>query len=148
MRLLLLLALCTPLVLGCDPGLPDLRVERYRDGSVGIHLETLGEYPTSVDRLLLEDVRSGNTVWEVRQATGKPQLWKIDFRAGENPSLPPGVTGGGSFQVLIPESEPTYFLEPGKTYRITVWSGTDRSSQTVDFVVTNDPESSAASAPS
>lgn len=137
MRPALLIGLAALLLFACDGGLPSLRPE-YAPNSVTIHLETLGEYPTSVGRLVLEDVRSGQTIWEIHRSDGTPQLWEVAFQAGENPSQPDGVTGGGSFEVLVPRDAPGFFLEPSRKYRLTVWSKAGRSSRTTNFKLVTD----------
>ena len=143
MRKILLLGLAAFVLLSCDSGLPSLRVEHGTD-SVTVHLETLGEYPTSVGRLLLADVQSGQTIWELRRLKGTPQLWKVAFRAGENPAEPAGVTGGGSFEVVRPQGASSFDLEPGGEYRLTVWSEAGHSSRTTSFKLESDPEQSVS----
>jgi len=138
-RRILLLGLAALVLLSCDSGLPSLRVEHGAD-SVTVHLETLGEYPTSVGRLLLADMQSGQTIWEVRRSQGTPQLWKVAFQAGENPAEPPGVTGGGSFEVVTPQGASSFDLGPGGEYRLTVWSETGHSSRTTSFKLETDSE--------
>lgn len=124
-----ILACLAFMVFGCDAGLPDLRIEQH-EGSVTVHFETLGEYPTKVSRLLLKEARSGRTVWELRRSDGIPELWKVIFRVGENTSCLESVTGGGSMQVVVPREDSTFFLESGREYVLTVWSKSGRSSRT------------------
>ena len=132
MKPILLLGLACSLLLACDGGLPELRAER-KAHSITVHFETMGEYPTSVGRIVLKDVRSGRTVWEVRRSSGTLQLWKIHLQVGENPRQPEGVTGGGTFRVVVPQAASGFFLEPDTEYSLTVWSRGERTSRAANF---------------
>lgn len=138
----LLISLAALVFLACDLGLPRLHIE-HGPGSATVHLESLGEYPTSVGRLLLTDVQSGQTIWDARRSAGTPQLWKISFQAGENSAQPVGVVGGGSFDIAIPQEAPSFSLEPERKYRLTVWSEDRHSLRTINFKISTDPSRSA-----
>lgn len=132
-------------VLGCEVGLPPLQIETQRD-SVTIHLETLGEYPTSVSRLVLTEVRSGDTLWEVRKApAGIPQLWRITFRAGSNPTEVTSIFGDGSLEVVEPKNAASFELEAGREYQLRIWSESGRSSRTASFTLPSSADADAAS---
>ncbi len=119
-------------VQGCHQGLPPLRTEVTETG-VDVHFETLGEYPSGVSRIRLEDQASGLVVWEVQKATGTPEMWKVVLGPGPNPVAPLGVSGGGTLEVLVPATAASFFLERGKSYEITIWSEDGHLTRTASF---------------
>lgn len=121
-----------PLILGCNRGLPPLKTE-VTEAGVKIRFETLGEYPSAVSRVRLKNRTSNTVIWEVQKATNSPQMWRVTLRLGENPILPPGVTGSGSFEVIVPAAATSFSLEPGISYEITIWSADGHLSRTASF---------------
>jgi hypothetical protein len=41
-----------------------------------VDVQTLGEYPTTVDRICLSDLNQSTVVWEIATASGTPQIPK------------------------------------------------------------------------
>ncbi len=120
------------LATACNPGMSTLRAE-HLGNSVVIHVETLGEYPTSVGRIRLTEVSSSKTIWEIQRSAGTPQLWKFELRSGENPVIPTVVTGGGSFSVVAPIEAESFSLSIDSRYRLTVWNADESRSRTIEF---------------
>ena len=133
MRAVVLLGFLAALNLGCGAGIPSLRTEVDRD-LVTVHFETLGEYPTGIGRIVLRDLESGRTVWEVRRSSGAPQLWKIELRLGENRTQQDPF-GGGAFEVLVPQSASSFVLESRRPYALTRWTLSERRSKTTQFAI-------------
>ncbi len=61
-------------VLSCAK--PPLEI-RCTDSGIVLDLQTLGEYPTSVNRLRLVRLPERTLVWEITVAAGTPQTWLI-----------------------------------------------------------------------
>lgn len=108
------------LVLGC--GRPPLRVSAA-ERSVVIDMQTLGEYPSDVDRLRLTDATDKRVVWEVK-GRGEPQLGRVTLNVGENAVAMPDVRHG-TYEVIAPAGAGTFELVPGKRYVVEVWGKDD-----------------------
>lgn len=130
----IVLVVLASVLLACDHGLPTLRTENNQD-FVTVHLETLGEYPTTVSRLRLQETQSGDILWEVQRASGTTQLWNVRFREGMNPAGLDAVTGGGSLEVVVPANSEHFFLEASKEYTLTIWGAAGDVSRSVNFMV-------------
>lgn len=118
---IVLICAAAAFVLAC--GRPPLRVST--DGqSVLIDMQTLGEYPSDVERLRLTDATDKRVVWEVK-GRGEPQLGSIQLRVGENAVAISDVCHG-TYDVLVPGGAGTFKLEAGKRYVVEVWGKDDR----------------------
>lgn len=47
-----------------------------RGNDIVVDVQTLGEYPTTVDRIRLSDLNQSTVVWEIATANGTPQIPK------------------------------------------------------------------------
>ncbi len=120
MRLLLCLVSPLVLVILASCAKPPLEIRRT-DSGVVLDLQTLGEYPTSVDRLRLVQIPEDILLWEVTVAAGTPQIWTINLVAGSNPSHPRKGPVAGDWKVVYPETGNSFELERAVRYRVTVW---------------------------
>lgn len=119
------------LLLGCTVGLPPLTVEEGED-SIVLGIQTLGEYPSAVSRVLIEEVESGKVVLELRAGETVPQIWKITLKKGRNPTIP-FESLNGRYEILTPLDGEDFLLELGKEYRTTLWGADGRSSRSTTF---------------
>ena len=104
-------------MLGCRNGPP--RISTNGD-TVKVDVATLGEYPTTIARIRLED-QSDHVLWEVVANDGSPQIHEITFKAGLNSSSAPDSVSG-KYRVVIPKSDDTFELHRGRAYRLDLWS--------------------------
>lgn len=84
---------------------------------VTVHVETLGEYPSDIDRIEVVERESGRTVWRVTARGAMFQLQGFELVAGSN-------MGGlqptwGSAQTDIP-ADGAFTLQRGIAYRAAV----------------------------
>jgi hypothetical protein len=98
---------------------PNLRLEGS-EHSVLVHVETLGEYPTTIRRIQLQSVASGDVVFEVVSGTGTPQIQNFRLLAGANPVnvVDPQY---GAYRVVRPTGANSFILRQGEEYRLTIW---------------------------
>jgi hypothetical protein len=103
---------------------PPLRLEQS-GSSVIAHVETLGEYPTTVGRVRITEAASGKVVFEVaasKEFAGKMAMQIHNFRltAGENSTraVEPEIN---PYTVVVPNGKNTFTLQPGVKYRLTLW---------------------------
>ncbi len=120
MRLFLCLASSLVLVILASCTKPPLEIRRTDSGIV-LDLQTLGEYPTSVDRLRLVRLPENTLVWEVAVAIGNPQVWTVSLVVGSNPSRPEAGPVAGDWEVIYPKNENSFELERAVRYRVSVW---------------------------
>ncbi|HKF49816.1 MAG TPA: hypothetical protein VKB38_20815 [Terracidiphilus sp.] len=99
-----------------------------------VHVETLGEYPTTIRHLRIVEASSGRVVLDlVAKAeyanTGATQTRNFSLVSGKNSThlLKPGID---SYEVRVPESGRTFNLQPGVAYRLKAWNGSWIASQT------------------
>jgi hypothetical protein len=103
---------------------PPLRLEQ--SGSfIIVHVETLGEYPTTVGHVQITEAALGNVVFEVvarKEFAGKMETQIHNFRltAGENSTraVEPEIN---PYTVVVPSGKNTFTLQPGVKYRLTLW---------------------------
>lgn len=121
-RLYILVVVCSLMVLvtavGCFKR-PAVRLENS-GSSVIVHVETLGEYPTTVRHIRLKDASSGKVVLELLTESGTPQIYSFRLSVGENSTH---VTDPehGSYRVAEPSGKNSFSLQPGVHYRLTIW---------------------------
>ena len=98
---------------------PPLRI--WQDGDAAeIHVETLGEYPTTINRIRLISVQDGRVVWEVKTRSGTPQIHAFRLRQGNNlVSLVDPYTG--TYEIVSPENSHFFRMERGVRYKISLW---------------------------
>jgi hypothetical protein len=85
-----------------------------------VDVQTLGEYPTDVERLRLIDASTGAVVWELRSRGARAQLATFELRAGTNSAMVQPVQWG-KFDVVIPSDTKTFEIQTGKRYTLEVW---------------------------
>lgn len=94
------------------------------EGSVVVDVQTLGEYPTTVNRVRLTEV-NGPTVWEIRAEQGTPQIHKLTFVTGMN-SATLAHPDSGQYEVVVPKGASSFILDPNKTYTVELWGASDQ----------------------
>jgi hypothetical protein len=97
---------------------PPLRIGPA-SGGVRIDVQTLGEYPTDVERVRLRDAATGRLLWDLRARAKGAQLSTFELHAGSNPAALPARWGG--FDVVVPQGDATVRLESGRPYALEVW---------------------------
>jgi hypothetical protein len=96
-----------------------VRVERS-ESVAGIHVDTLGEYPTTILHLRLENEKTHFTIWEIVARSGTPQLHELIFKEGTNPvSL--AYPDSGTYNIVAPANGETFRLERGINYQLYLW---------------------------
>ena len=112
------LAIAIAFFAGCSK--PPLWVE-YDKGLVVLNLQTLGEYPSEVSRLVLTECETEVVLWQVEAAEGSPQIWRITLSAGENASDLNDTAVGGRYQVMVPAAGQPVVLSAGTSYCVKAW---------------------------
>ena len=98
-------------------GLPPIKCEASGKNMI-VHLETLADYPTSIDRIVIaESDRPDPPVFEAR-SEDHAQIHRFMIHAGSNDV---GVLhpSSGTYQTLIPDGR-SFVLIPNELYRVTV----------------------------
>jgi hypothetical protein len=130
-RLYILVLLCSLMVVvtavGCFKR-PAVRLETS-GSSVIVHVETLGEYPTTVRHIRLKDASSGRVVLEMLTESGTPQIYNFRLSVGEN-SLHLVDPEHGSYRVAEPSGKNAFFLQRGVHYQLMIWGEGRRPSET------------------
>ncbi|HEV7218682.1 MAG: hypothetical protein ACHP8A_15260 [Terriglobales bacterium] len=107
---------------------PTLRLENT--GSfVIVHVETLGEYPTTVRRIRVKDSSSGKVIFELLAESGTPQIYNFRLSAGEN-SIHVANPEHGFYRVVEPSGKNTFSLQSGVRYRLMIWGNEWSASET------------------
>jgi len=101
---------------------PPLRVEQS-GSTLTAHVETLGEYQTTVGRVRIQESQSGKIVYESVAAQRAPQIFNFKLVGGENSTLLLG-DDSDSYRVIEPHAGRTFTLQRGIRYRLTVWGDT------------------------
>ncbi len=92
---------------------------------VTVHVETLGEYPSTVGHVRIAEDASGKVVFEMRakkEFIGKmaAQLHYFQLAVGENSAK--AIDPEGSIYNLVePRGMDTFTLRPGIKYRLRIW---------------------------
>jgi len=116
------ITLCIVMVLlvawsGLRSNTPPLRLVRTGT-EITVDVQTLGEYPTSVNHIRLSDANQSVVLWEVQ---GDAQIHKFTLKMGENPALLDA--DHGAYRVVTPQGVERFILQRGRTYRIELWGG-------------------------
>ena len=98
---------------------PAIRLERT-GAVVVVHVETLGEYPTTIRGVRIEDVAARRVVLELRAESGTPQIYSFKLMAGENPTRLADPEHG-EYRIEVPRGKGTFVLQKGVPYRLTIW---------------------------
>lgn len=98
----------------------DVRVEK---DAVTVDCRQLSEYPSTVTRVLLRDLGSGEVLWELRRVAGTPQVHEIRLTKGENPRDLASVSAG-VISAVTP-SGALFRLGTERDYELTVWGETE-----------------------
>lgn len=98
---------------------PAIRLD-YTGASVVVHVETLGEYPTTIRHVMIEEISSSKAVFDLLAESGSPQIYNFKLTAGENPTRLADPEHG-SFRVNEPKGKDTFLLQKGTRYRLTIW---------------------------
>lgn len=93
---------------------PPLRII-HAPNTVTVDVATLGEYPTTIDRIRLLD-SGGTVVWEVSAKRGDAQIYRLILRPGNNPAQL--EADHGMYQVVTPKSADYFVLSADREYRI------------------------------
>ena len=99
---------------------PAIRLERAGGASVVVHVETLGEYPTTIRHVEIKEISSGKVVFDLLADSGSPQIYNFRLIAGENPTRVADPEHG-SYRVDEPKGKATFTLQKGARYRLTIW---------------------------
>jgi hypothetical protein len=128
-RILILVCVLVPLAVlaGCFKR-PALRLESSAS-SVIVHVETLGEYPTTVRHIQLREDPSGKVIFELLTESGTPQIYSFRLSVGEN-SIRVVDPEHGSYRVVEPNGKNTFSLRTGVHYRLRIWGNGSASIET------------------
>jgi len=113
-------------ILGCFKR-PAVKVESS-GSSLIVHVETLGEYPTTVRHIRIEDASSRKVVFELLTESGTPQIYSFRLLAGVN-STHVVDPEHGSYRVAEPSGKDTFVLQRAVPYRLTIWGDAWLSSE-------------------
>ena len=113
------LALALAVLIGCSNS--DFGKIAYKNGKTIVHLETLGEYPVSIEGIELKDLTDDTIVWSLLAASGQPQIWQLSFSPGHNNALP--VSVGGTFSVRVPADNSSFTLDLENKYSLLIKTG-------------------------
>ena len=128
-RSLALSVILTAGLSGCGPW-PPLSVQ-INESSVQIDVRRLGEYGTSVSRIVLISIDDSSVLWEAVN-TEAPQIPGFELQIGENPPMPKNLTDFG-FSCVHPGTSGHFRLDRGVGYRVTVFSKSGKRSASADF---------------
>lgn len=110
------------LLLGCHfacGNKPPVRVAIWGD-TAKIDVETLGEYPTTIVHVRLQDGESHGTVWEIEANSGTPQLHGLTLKQGDN-SVFLAAPSTGTYEVVYPLHSKVFHLKQGVRYKLELW---------------------------
>ena len=96
------------------------KIVQRGNGTV-VDVQTLGEYPTTVDRIRLSDLNQSTVVWEIATANGTPQIDRFMLKADKNPAVL--EANSGSYRLVAPTNGSGFLLRKGSKYRIELWGG-------------------------
>jgi hypothetical protein len=92
-----------------------------RGNDIVVDVQTLGEYPTTVDRIRLSDLNQSTVVWEIATANGTPQIDRFMLKADKNPAVL--EANSGSYRLVAPTNGSGFLLRKGSKYKIELWGG-------------------------
>ena len=116
---------------------PPLRVTNDSKG-VKVDVQTLGEYPTTIRKIVLTDKILHRTIWELRATSPESQIADFRLVQGHNPLIPGDVTHG-TFAAIVPSAGPTFQLQEGRAYEIRVW-GESSQPRVAEFLLADSKE--------
>jgi hypothetical protein len=98
---------------------PPVTLEKL-GSTVTVHVETLGEYPTTIRHIRLTDTSSRQTVFELLAQGGTPQIYNFRLSLGVNSAriIDPEH---GSYRIVAPSDSSTFLVRPGVAYRLEIW---------------------------
>lgn len=103
-----------------------------RPNEIIFDVQTLGEYPTTINEIRLTSIDDGKTVWHIIAGAGVPQIHQLTLKLGINPAQMD--SDSGSFRVVVPSDAAQFQLVTGKRYRIEVWGLSSKfSKQSAEF---------------
>ncbi|MGO9440557.1 MAG: hypothetical protein ACLPXM_08440 [Terriglobales bacterium] len=121
---------CT--LVGCASR-PSIRLTQTAD-TVVVHVETLGEYPTTITRVRLTDRNTGEVVLDLTAlfppTDNRSQIYKITLCAGQN-NIATAFPEYEAYRAVTPAFEKTFALKRGKEYLIEMWGKSSRASKAV-----------------
>jgi len=88
---------------------------------VVVDVQTLGEYPTTVNRIRLIDLRESKVVWEIVRQSGTPQIHEFSLKPDNNSTVIDAQYG--DYRVVAPAGTSHFALGKGVKYRIELWGG-------------------------
>lgn len=92
-----------------------------RGNDIVVDVQTLGEYPTTVDRIRLSDLNQSTVVWEIATANGTPQIDRFMLKTDKNPAVL--EANSGSCRLVAPTNGSGFLLRKGSKYKIELWGG-------------------------
>ena len=119
-RLLFPLSVSAIFGFGCSNGI-NVRIEKTPE-SITAHVETMGEYPTTVKRICLTDVGKNLVIADF--VAGKPptQIHKIKLKLGNNTPAD-CFPEYDIYDILVPKGNSPFFIEKGRRYLLQIWDG-------------------------
>ena len=100
---------------GCNRSLP---IDTGKKQAV-IHVETLGEYPTTIESFAVTPADKPTTPVFLIEGIDTFQAWNFSLNSGVNQTSSIN-TAHGQYRVISPSSEKTFVLQAGIPYRATV----------------------------
>jgi hypothetical protein len=104
---------------GCGNS-PSVRVSTW-GGTAKIDVATLGEYPTTITRIRLQNQQSHAVVWEVKALSGTPQIHGLILKKGVNPVSLAGADAG-TYAIVSPLNSKIFQLDSGVIYTLELWN--------------------------
>ena len=84
--------------------------------NVIVHVETLADYPTKVDRIIIfKESDPDEKVFEASSDHG--QIWRIELHAGKNDLS--ALRKAGTYKMLVPRTG-SFVMLPSELYRVSV----------------------------
>jgi hypothetical protein len=93
----------------------------YAPGKAIIHVETLGEYPTTIRHVRLEEISSQSVIFDAVAANGTPQIHNFELSIGSN-SIDMLQSSSGEYRIVRPVGK-TFTLQSDRQYRVSLWGG-------------------------
>jgi hypothetical protein len=121
----------TCILVGCASR-PSIRLTQTGD-TVVVHVETLGEYPTTITRVRLTDRDTGDVVLELIAlfpTESRSQIYEITLCAGQN-NVAAVFPEYEAYRTVTPASKKSFTLKRGKKYLVEMWGKSSRASKAV-----------------
>ena len=107
-------------LVGCGVAKPPFSL-RSENGVITVHVETLGEYPTSISRIVVSEAETGHIVWKVIPSGELFQIHSFPLRAGLNSATLKPFWGAA--RTVVPQGRQSFLLKTGVLYQVRVCSG-------------------------